>query len=231
MASEDVVTERCARESILAAIGRALPDGIEQRRRSVAARLAGPAAVHPWKAPPPEPEALFALFAARAAAVRAPVERVATPAELPAALIKALHAWELSGPVVAADDPQLKSWIAGAPGLAVRFGNPDPADRIGLVRAIGAVAETGTVLLSSGPNSATSLAYLPEYLIVALPRSVLVAGYDEVVPALHARSDAETLPRTLNFVTGPSRTRDIEELLLIGAHGPRALRIIAVDSV
>ena len=222
--------EQGGRAGILAAVDRALPGQLAERRRIAAERLAAAAPERPWKAAPMSAAALLDLFAARAAGARAPVERLATAAQLPAAIRQALQRWELDDAVVAAAEPQLQSWLAAASDVRLRFGTPSPADRVGLVVAIGAVAETGTVLLSSGPHGATSLAYLPEYLIVVLPRSVLVAGYDEVLPAVRARSGAAGLPRTLNFVTGPSRTRDIEELLLIGAHGPRALLILAIDS-
>ena len=64
----------------------------------------------------------------------------------------------------------------------------------------------------------------------------MVLGKDQVVGALEdafarlrGKSAPGEMPRAINFVSGPSRTADIEQQLVMGAHGPRRLHIIVVD--
>lgn len=88
------------------------------------------------------------------------------------------------------------------------------------------IAETGTLVLYSGPESPTSLAFLPEIHIVVLRETDVVNYMEEVWQALRKRGDFP--PRSLNFITGPSRTADVEQTIQLGAHGPRALHVILV---
>ena len=85
-----------------------------------------------------------------------------------------------------------------------------------------------TLALVSGPDNPTTLNFLPDNHIVVLPREAIEADYESVfakVRSVYGKGDA---PRTLNFITGPSRSADIEQTLLLGAHGPRRLHIVVV---
>ena len=96
-----------------------------------------------------------------------------------------------------------------------------------------AIAETGTLLAESGPEHPSSLNFLPEHHIVALKASQVVAAYEDAwVKLRKARKKGRgfDLPRTLNMITGPSRTGDIEQTMQLGAHGPRRLHIIIVEN-
>jgi L-lactate dehydrogenase complex protein LldG len=94
--------------------------------------------------------------------------------------------------------------------------------------AFAAVAETGTLALVSGPDNPTTLNFLPDNHFVVLFAEDLVADAESVFVRLKAAYRAGALPRTVNFITGPSRSADIEQTLLLGAHGPRRLHIVVV---
>ncbi|MEO1612688.1 MAG: LUD domain-containing protein, partial [Pseudomonadota bacterium] len=95
-----------------------------------------------------------------------------------------------------------------------------------LSRALLASAETGTLLLASGPENPVTLTFLGETHFVAVRAGDIHPGFEELFAA-HRASGRD--PRTLNFVTGPSRSADIGQQLQLGAHGPVALHIFVVD--
>ncbi len=94
-----------------------------------------------------------------------------------------------------------------------------------------AVAETGTLMLASGPGTPTTLNFLPDTHIVVLRAGQIVASYEDGWDLIRARADGnpQTLPRTINMITGPSRTGDIEQRIQLGAHGPRRLHVVLVE--
>lgn len=111
--------------------------------------------------------------------------------------------------------------------LEVRNGLPDSADPTSLTVAVAAVAETGSIVMLSDPRSPTSLNLLPDNHIVAVPRERLVRHQEEVWTLLRQRDGG--MPRTVNFITGPSRTADVEQVLQLGAHGPRRFHVLLVE--
>ena len=82
------------------------------------------------------------------------------------------------------------------------------------------------MVLLSGPDSPTSLNFLPDYHVVLVRAPQLVRHIEDVWQRLRERGD---VPRTVNFITGPSKTADVEQTLQLGAHGPRSLHVIYVD--
>jgi L-lactate dehydrogenase complex protein LldG len=101
-------------------------------------------------------------------------------------------------------------------------------DPVSLCHAEAGVAETGTLMMASGPQGPSTLNFLPETEIVLLPAERVVGGMEQAWQALRARLPGGQLPRTVNFITGPSRSADIGLKLQMGAHGPRRLHIIVV---
>jgi L-lactate dehydrogenase complex protein LldG len=91
--------------------------------------------------------------------------------------------------------------------------------------AFAGVVETGSLVLLSSPESPTTLNFLPANHIVVLYKDNLVAHLETVWEKLRTQA----MPRTVNIITGPSRTADIEQTLQLGAHGPRRLHIIVVE--
>lgn len=125
--------------------------------------------------------------------------------------------------VIAAPALENLPWPAG---WDVTFGPSRGEDRASVTPCFAAVAETGSVVLVSGPDTPTSLNFLPEFHIVLLRADQLVRHVEDVWARLR---EARISPRTVNFVTGPSKTADVEQTIQYGAHGPRGLDVIFID--
>lgn len=114
----------------------------------------------------------------------------------------------------------------------VSYGRGAGEDHVGLSVAYAGVAETGTLVMVSGPATPTTLNFLPDIHVVVLHNEQIYANYEEVWAKLRreAKPEVPMMPRTVNWITGPSRTADIEQTLLLGAHGPRKLIILLIDA-
>ena len=218
-----------ARDAILARIrasrGRGPVDELTAAR--LATRLAGHQRGTVPKRVARDADALVALFVAQAESLNATIDRVASPAEVPGVVADYLARENLPARLRAAPMPELRElpW-ASRPALEVGYGASDGGDEVGLTAAFAAVAETGTLMLVSGPDRPTTLNFLPDTHVVLLHRDQVVGPYEAAWDRLRA---AGAMPRTVNFVSGPSRTADIEQTILLGAHGPRRLHIVLVD--
>lgn len=164
-------------------------------------------------------------FIAQATAADATVSRIDNMAALPAALADELRGRNLPAAVRHGADPAFASLDWGTVETSQGVGRIDePAT---LSRAHYAMAETGTLVLASGPDNPVTLTFLGETHFVVLKASDIKAGFEGVFAAV--RQDG-LAPRTLNMVTGPSRSADIGQVLQLGAHGPIALHIFVVDA-
>lgn len=187
----------------------------------------------PARAKPENRKAALAFFTARAEEASATVARVHTMVEVPGAVADFLRAHNLPMRAVRAPDPLLDAALwERRKTLEVRKGRAEAFDEVGISLAWRGVAETGTLVMLSGANTPTTLNFLPETEIVVLPAGRVVGAYEEALAPL--RGDAQNgavhkLPRVVNFITGPSRSADIEQTLQLGAHGPRRLHIVIVD--
>jgi L-lactate dehydrogenase complex protein LldG len=90
------------------------------------------------------------------------------------------------------------------------------------------VAQTGSILVSSATSGGRALSILPHVHVVVATRNQIVATLADALHAMKALH-AGRLPSMLSFITGPSRTGDIERILVLGAHGPKELILILVD--
>lgn len=97
-------------------------------------------------------------------------------------------------------------------------------DLVGVTGAFCAIAETGTLMLLSGPETPASVSLLPETHVVLLPVARIVPRMEDAWALL--RRERAGLPRAVNFVSGPSRTADIEQTVTLGAHGPYRVLIV-----
>lgn len=95
-----------------------------------------------------------------------------------------------------------------------------------ITRAFAAVAETGTLVLSSSAASPASLAFLPELHLVALARETIVSSFEDAFARLTSDFGTHRPPRAVNLISSPSRTSDIGGRSVRGAHGPRRLAVI-----
>lgn len=126
-------------------------------------------------------------------------------------------------------DPRLAAlpWDT-APALERLSGRALPDDEVSLSFAVAAAAETGTLVLASGADNPVTLNYLPETHLVVLDASTLVGPYEDAFNIVRAKFGTGIMPRTLNLVSGPSRTSDIGGKTVMGAHGPRHLAVFVV---
>ncbi len=218
-----------ARAEILARLGHGLRGGAPgaEQRQGIVARLATPAATLIPSRAALDQAGRIVLFTRQAEAVQASVERLPGPAELPAAVAAYLRRHNLPMRLVMARDPLLTAAPFAASMIQVRYGPVVEADAVGLTVALAGIAETGTLLLASSTERPTMLAFLPETALVVLPSRQVLRAYEDAIAAW--RATGEGLPRSLNFVTGPSRSGDIEQTLQLGAHGPRRLHILLID--
>jgi len=91
-----------------------------------------------------------------------------------------------------------------------------------------AIAETGTLMMCSGPDTPATVSLLPETHIALVPAGRIVPFMEDAWDL--ARAELGQLPRAVNFISGPSRTADIEQTIVMGAHGPYRVHIVVVGS-
>ncbi len=225
------------REQILGSIRKSLKRGpvTEARAAELKTRLDAHARnVIPARAAGLPPAEQVELFIRMAEGVQASVVRVKSAAEVPDAVADYLAEKNLPSKLVMTPDPQLEGipW-ADRPLLEIRCGRAEDGDLTGLTACVAGIAETGTLMLTSGPESPTRNNFLPDHHLVVMRRDQVVATYEDGFDRLRARSKADGAewvpPRTVNFITGPSRTGDIEQKIELGAHGPRRLHIILIE--
>jgi L-lactate dehydrogenase complex protein LldG len=213
-------------------------DGIRRSLHRGALSGAGRAAVEQRLAAPPRgpmvaraqlPQAeKVALFCQWAEANNATVARVAAP-EVPAEIAGYLARNNLPAAAAMAPSPLLDGYDwASQRMLSLRRGRAAASDQVSITGAFAAIAETGTVVTASGPDHPVSLNLLPDTHVVVLREADIVAGYEEVWERLRVRYGKNAMPRTVNTITGPSRTGDIEQTIELGAHGPRRMHIVVV---
>jgi L-lactate dehydrogenase complex protein LldG len=112
--------------------------------------------------------------------------------------------------------------------LTVSTGPSDGNDLASLSHAFGAAAESGTLVLLSGADNPTTLNFLPDTHIVLVGADDIAGDYETLWERLRDRFGVGSLPRAINLITGPSRSADVEQTLILGAHGPRRLHVIVV---
>ena len=219
-----------AREQILAGIRRSLKRGRLDAARET--ELRERVAAHRRNLVPARAAALdrpgrVDLFVAMAEEVQATVGRVNSPAAVTGEVARYLAAENLPAELVLAPDRSLDEIPWGErPMLRMRRGRAEVGDTVSLTPCLAAIAETGTLMLISGAETPTTLNFLPDTHIVLVYADQVVATYEDGWDRLRV---GDGLPRAINFITGPSRTGDIEQRIELGAHGPRRLHIILVD--
>ncbi len=227
-----------ARDDILAGIRRSLRRGAldPQTEAELRARVAAPRRnLVPARAAALDHAGQIALFVAMAEEVQATVARVSAPDAVPDAVARYLAAENLPAELVMAPDPGLDDipWHT-RPLLRIRRGRAEPDDAVSLTPCFAAVAETGTLMLVSGAQTPTTLNFLPDTHIAVVRAAQVVAAYEDGWDRLRAAASpgapTQGLPRAVNFITGPSRTGDIEQRIVLGAHGPRRLHIVVVEN-
>jgi L-lactate dehydrogenase complex protein LldG len=166
-------------------------------------------------------------FRAMAERSESTVDEIARLAEAPAAIARYLDAQQLGKRIVIWPTLADLGWAAAGIEVEARPPRRDEAngvDATGVTGCFCALAETGTLVLLSGAETHASTHLLPETHIALVPASRIVRDMEDAFALM--RVERESLPRSVNMVSGPSRTGDIEQTIVLGAHGPYRVHII-----
>jgi L-lactate dehydrogenase complex protein LldG len=172
------------------------------------------------------------LFVRMAQEAGATFSRLGSRAAVPRAVLEFLNANTVPPELRLSPDRELDRipWSAQRE-LNVTRGRARRDDLTSVTPSFAAIAETGTLVFVSGAERPATLNFLPDNHIVVLDAHDVVGPYEDVLTKLRAAGSPDCfMPRTVNFVTGPSRTADIALTIVRGAHGPRRLHIILIET-
>ena len=208
-----------AREEILQRVRTGLGKGDAAARREAAQA----ALARPVRGPQPRISGeLAARFVDKALSLSSTVDQLAGPTAVPGAAARYLAAQLLPPRAVVTADLAGLDWVAAGLDVAVRAAIE--TDTVGITGCFCAIAETGTLMLLSAAPTPASVSLLPETHIAIVPVARIVATMEDAFALLRAEHDG--MPRAVNFISGPSRTGDIEQTIVLGAHGPCRVHLI-----
>ena len=167
---------------------------------------------------------LLPRFRERCIAMMSSVAEVASLAQVPQAVAKYLTGNKLPLRGVCWTEFADLDWAGVGLQIAARPAHGD--DKVGITGTYCALAENGTLMLLSGQDSHATTSLLPDNHVAIVPASRIVRAMEDGWDLL--RKEHDSLPRQVNFVSGPSRTADIEMTLVMGAHGPFRVHVIIV---
>jgi L-lactate dehydrogenase complex protein LldG len=173
-------------------------------------------------------EERLALFKTQAESALATVTEVASAAEVPQSIALFLRNHNLPATLRMGDDPRLAAMPWSETTLEMSHGVSEGGDLNAVSHAFGGVAETGTLVMVSGAENPSTLNFLPDNHIVVVSAKDIAGDYESVWSRVRFAFGKSGMPRTVNWITGPSRSGDIEQTMLLGAHGPRRLHVIVV---
>ena len=192
------------------------PDELDAVRGHIAAHPRSPAPREAW-----EP---VTRFRERAVALASTSDDAAAMTDVPALVARYLRERNLPMKAVCWRELAELEWAAS--GIVVETRSARGDDLVGITGAFCAIAETGTLMTLSGPDTPPSVSLLPETHIAVVHQSQVVRSMEDAWQRL--RADERGMPRAVNFISGPSRTADIEQTVTLGAHGPYRVHIILV---
>jgi L-lactate dehydrogenase complex protein LldG len=193
------------------------PAELDEVRQYLASHAAGPR--------PDIGTDLVARFRQQAERTSQTLDAVNSLDEVPAAAARYLAGLGVPAQAIAWKTLDGLPWQTS--GLAVEFRKPVNDDLVGITGCFCAVAETGTLMLLSSPDTFSSAALLPETHIAVVPVSRIVPAIEDAFAL--AKAERGELPRATNFISGPSRTGDIEQTIVLGAHGPYRVHVILIN--
>lgn len=225
-------TPGTARDAILTRVRQKLGSDNSARAKPVAQRLAN----HPRGLTPRRGQgdqtARRKSFSDQAKALGVSLDKAATRGEVGRAVARYLKQHSLASRIWLGADKRLAQCgfnelaMMETLNLAQGLAHPEGA-RAGVSYALSGIAETGTLMLVSGPDNPVSISFLSEHHIVILDAADIDGVYEDGLD--RARAEPGGLARSINFITGPSRTADIEQVIHHGAHGPKFLHVIIVE--
>jgi L-lactate dehydrogenase complex protein LldG len=155
--------------------------------------------------------------------------RLTSVSQIPEAIASYLREHNMPARLRHGSDELLQDLVWQGTQIDVTNGPAVDADHTGLSRAEVAVAEDGTLVLTSGPDNPTTLNFLPETHIIVVRTGDVVSTQEGAWARIRDLSGKGQMPRTVNFIAGPSRSGDIQQTILLGAHGPRSVHVLIVD--
>lgn len=206
-------------------IGR-VRDGLSRGRiaRTGAVAVGAYVADHPRGPIPRFNESLLDVFSARAQALMTSISTLRTMDEVPQGVARYLASHGIAPSVVAWQDFEGLPWTSAGVSSVCRPASG--ADLVGVTGAYCAIAETGSLMMVSGPTTHGSVSLLPETHIAVLESKRIVGVMEDAWALL--RVEHGSPPRAVNFISGPSRTADIEQTVTLGAHGPYRVHVILI---
>jgi L-lactate dehydrogenase complex protein LldG len=180
---------------------------------------------HPAGPLPPIEHDLVARFRARAESMQSTTDAVARMADAPGAVARYLQANGL--PREGCIWPQLAALDWAGAGLRLAPRGAEDRDAIGVTGVYCALAETGTLMVLSGPQTPATASLLPPTHIAIVPVARIVRHMEDGWAL--ARAELGELPRAVNFISGPSRTGDIDQTISVGVHGPYRVHMVLVE--
>jgi len=226
-----IADNRVSRDAVLGRVRRALRhDGDRGAARGAAEAYV---AAHAQGPRPTRPDDLVAHFRQRATDMASTVESVASLADIPAAVARYIDALVLPPALAAQQSRQGVCWpeFAGldwqGAGLQIEARPTLGNDRLGITGCMCAIAETGTLVFTTGADTPSASALLPDTHIAVLRADRVVAGMEDAFALI--RRERVVMPRAVNMISGPSRTGDIEQTIVLGAHGPFRVHILVLS--
>ncbi len=226
-----IADNRASRDAVLGRVRRALRH--EGDRGAARAAAEAYVAAHTQGPRPTRPDDLVAHFRRRATDMASTVESIASVADIPAAVARYIDALVLPPALAAQQSRQGVCWpeFAGldwpGAGLQIEARPTLGNDRLGITGCMCAIAETGTLVFTTGADTPSASALLPDTHIAVLRADRVVPGMEDAFALI--RREREVMPRAVNMISGPSRTGDIEQTIVLGAHGPFRVHILVLS--
>jgi len=213
-----------ARENILARIrklqgrsGLTSQAELDQMRAAIAQHQVGTQPSMPWSD-------VVARFKEQCERLLTTHDAAASLAGVPAAVARFLHEHSLQTSVAGWPEFAALDWQGAGIAYANRPANGD--DATGITGCFCAIAETGTLLLLGGAATPKVTALLPDTHIAVVRKDRIVRTMEDAFALV--RAEIGELPRATFFISGPSRTADIEQTIVIGAHGPYRVHVVLI---
>ncbi len=181
-------------------------------------------AAHPLNPQPRDEWAPLVRFKERALSLASSYDEALAMTDVPALVARYLT--ERSLPMTAVCWRELLELDWAGQGMSVEARPARGDDMVGITGAYCAIAETGTLMTLTGPDTPPSVSLLPETHIAVVRASAVVRTMEDAW-ARH-RAGPGVMPRAVNFISGPSRTADIEQTVTLGAHGPYRVHLVMV---
>ena len=222
---------RAVRDAVLGRVRSAL--GRKGERADARSAAGAYVAAHAQGPRPAMPDDLVQRFVSRATDMESTAERLPDRAAVPAAVARYIDALVLPRELEMQRSksgvcwPELADLDWRGAGLAIEPRPTVGQDRLGITGTFCAIAETGTLVFLAGVQTPTASALLVDTHVAVVGSERIVSGMEEAFALI--RREQGRLPRAVNFISGPSRTGDIEQTIVLGAHGPFRVHILVLD--